>query len=502
MALRKGIYRMLGSLFLLYLGLLILSIAKTVIVAQGIVPTLNDFKLDSLPNHNHTIASIFTGYLRGSDNEKKTLALLYPPGMIGGYRNQVIRFTGFVAHAKKNNATQLLLPSILWSTTYKAANDERRFFPVPMDLLFDVDHWNSFYHLPRLVDSIENSDCWDVQNGRDGYVEEVRVQSNAGNLSFVSPMLDNVLSRSALLTPIIDQSRAFLTGRLRKKVRKLDFYPDVENCSHPIVYGGGRGAGRLWNDYLYSPKIQPGTNDSTDLDAIRFTRLISSVSQALRPSKQWRDVAHQCILQHLPNQQKKIASPKQQTRATGYVALHARVEVDMMLHRCGKNMEKNLTKIISMVDAMVEDHNVDPQHQKLQGVFVAVSRLGMQQPTKNNTMQDLAKANWETLKKRSVPANRQMYSTVFECGETWMNRWYSTQTDIEEDYFGSLVPSLMNFYIATHATIFVGVAKSSWSTDVWTTRYYQGKGDSNFQYTPEGIIPVPNGGLPAAHTKC
>jgi hypothetical protein len=60
----------------------------------------------------------------------------------------------------------------------------------------------------------------------------------------------------------------------------------------------------------------------------------------------------------------------------------------------------------------------------------------------------------------------------------------------------------MNFYIATNATIFVGVARSSWSTDVWTTRYYQGKGATNFQYTPDGIIPVPNGGLPAAHKNC
>jgi hypothetical protein len=135
----------------------------------------------------------------------------------------------------------------------------------------------------------------------------------------------------------------------------------------------------------------------------------------------------------------------------------------------------------------------------------------MQQPTKDEEVQELARQNLRTLAEKTVfvhggtTATQQQQvkkSTFFECGEMWMKRWYSMQTEVQEDYYGSLLPSILNFYIATHATIFVGVARSSWSADVWTTRYYQGKGAFNFQYTPDGIIPVPNGGLPPAHKNC
>ena len=68
--------------------------------------------------------------------------------------------------------------------------------------------------------------------------------------------------------------------------------------------------------------------------------------------------------------------------------------------------------------------------------------------------------------------------------------------------YGSLLQSVVNFYIATEATAFVGVRGSSYSTDIWTTRYHQGKGESNFEYTPEGIVAMANGGLPPKHTNC
>jgi len=45
--------------------------------------------------------------------------------------------------------------------------------------------------------------------------------------------------------------------------------------------------------------------------------------------------------------------------------------------------------------------------------------------------------------------------------------------------------------------------KSSWSNDVWTMRYYQGKGDGNFEYTPgRGIVPIGTNGMPPPHEDC
>jgi hypothetical protein len=498
--------KLLHSMALLYAALVLSSLLQTPILDQHMSAIKNS---DWLSNHTHTYRYRYSsGYSYHAN--KKTLALLYPQGMIGGYRNQVIRLAAFVAHAKTNNISQLLLPSLLWSTTYKGAKNERTFFPVPMSFLFDVDHWNSFrQHLPILIDSIENSDCWGVHNDRADHKISLTNGSNRSK-GFVSPMVNELLEYSALISPVVNTSRELLMGTLEVKARKLDLYPEVENCTNPYVYGGGRGAGRLWNDYLHMPKVEPGTNN-TSVEAIENSQIISWVSQALQPSPKWRNVAHQCIRHHQPAAGKKIKGSKTQQRVTPYMALHARVEVDMMIHRCGSSMERNLTNIFSRVQTMMAEYNKKPMHEKLEGVFVAVSRSGMQLTTKDENVTKLATENWKILTEKSLPIRNETTTrsqgaggnmAVFECGEIWMNNWYSMQTEVEEDYYGSLVPSIMNFYIATHATIFIGVDKSSWSTDVWTTRYYQGKGATNFEYTTDGIIPVPNGGLPSAHASC
>eukprot|EP00978_Attheya_sp_CCMP212_P029925 scaffold108265_cov34-Attheya_sp.AAC.2 len=532
----RCIRRLIPFLVLLHgLGHVFLSMVPTTTDGSGSSRTDVDPYGRKILNHsgvlsNPTPSLLFTRTRQAYAPHAKTLALLYPQGMIGGYRNQVIRFTALIAHARMNSIPQLLLPSIVWSTTYKEANDEHSFFPVPMDLLFDVEYWNSFRgHLPILVDSLHgDSDCWDLHKDKDTFDFDLEKSLSAPrNRSFTSPMTATLLERSALLTPVLNTSRAYLTGNLGLKPRQLDLYPQVNHCKNPVVYGGGQGFGRMWT--LYMSLSKGGLKTSTNL-----TELVSWVSKALLPSPKWRDMAHQCIRQHtttttnkpvvvVVGSATKDSSDKQQPPlrddSSGYVALHARVEVDMMVHKCGRNMEKNLTKIFSMVDDLMlkyNNHQEPTTHDdKLQGIFVAVSRRGMLRATRNTRVKRIADDNWKTLIERSVSDKQQTSDmilgsnnadtnkpAVFECGESWMERWYSMQTEVEDDYYGSLVPSIMNFYIATNATIFVGVAGSSWSTDVWTNRYYQGRGDTNFQYTPAGIIPIPNSGLPDGHKKC
>ena len=98
----------------------------------------------------------------------KTFALLYPTGLIGGYRNQVMRFIAFCKHtmgtvrrggdlySNSNNTDHrrphLLLPSLVFSTRYYSSSSKSRsgksmnnfFWPVLMEDLFDVDYWNQF----------------------------------------------------------------------------------------------------------------------------------------------------------------------------------------------------------------------------------------------------------------------------------------------------------------------------------------------------------------------
>jgi hypothetical protein len=166
-------------------------------------------------------------------------------------------------------------------------------------------------------------------------------------------------------------------------------------------------------------------------------------------------------------------------------------------------------KIFHMVDAMIAEYNHNQSLSKednvVERVFLAFSRQGIEvargrnNPKIHSKEELLANENLHTLEARIGNADT---ARIVECGEGWMKHWYSTQDSIQDNYYGSLIPMVLNFYIATEATVFIGVSGSSWSTDVWTTRFYQGKGDRNYKYTSDGIVALPNGGLPPPHSNC
>ena len=115
----------------------------------------------------------------------------------------------------------------------------------------------------------------------------------------------------------------------------------------------------------------------------------------------------------------------------------------------------------------------------------------------------------KTLTERNITENSGLAvgqddkAKVFQCGVHAMDRWYAENSDsFEYDYFGNIVPAIVNFYIATNAKIFVGVQGSSWSSDVWDTRYNQGKGKGNYEYTKKGIVPLPANRPPPPHQSC
>ena len=346
-------------------------------------------------------------------------------------------------------------------------------------------------------------------------------------------MVDWFTTNKPFLTDeLVDLNLDILRGEIPPlNPRKIDYLPNVTNCTNPYVYGGGSGAGRLWNDYLYLPKH--------DLEYGKLQlQIVKHISNALIPNTKWRNVARECIISQTTaaDTTGDGTDTDESSAWPSYVALHARVEIDMITHKCGANMEKNLTKIINMVNDYVVDYNSkvlknnqEEKHPPLDGIFIAVSRDGMNAPPpeRNIAIQQMAKYNWKTLTrlsssnhldrtasttatKKAMPTDPNTTTAqplLFECGELWMDKWYKDNSDalgIEDDYYGSIVPSVMNFYLATQATIFVGVSKSSWSTDVWTTRYYQGKGSTNYEYTRESnkIQLLPNGGLPPPHKNC
>ena len=76
--------------------------------------------------------------------------VLFDPRLLGGYRNQHMRFVAFVNFAVQNAIPQILLPSLRWGVAQGAekGND------APFEYLFDVAYWNEraeMEGLPRLV---------------------------------------------------------------------------------------------------------------------------------------------------------------------------------------------------------------------------------------------------------------------------------------------------------------------------------------------------------------
>jgi len=287
-----------------------------------------------------------TANQKGSD---KTLALLYPPGMIGGYGNQRMRFTAFVRHAIKRGIPRLLLPSIYFSTTF--GNDV--FYPIPMEDVFDVDHWNSFQgDLPILVQSLPNdeeSDCWmndqyqrptarDLKAAVRKFRSALDMQPNSDAPYVPSKMILEIANRSNFLTPLVNVSLAITTGLATlARPGKIGLLPNDLKCTNPKVYGGGEGAGILWQGFNW--KIR------RDVDA--YKPLLKSVSQALRPAQRWQEIAQQCI-------QNQHQSPNGHMATAPYFALHMRVELDMWHHKCGRNMEKNLSKYIWIYNLIID----------------------------------------------------------------------------------------------------------------------------------------------------
>jgi hypothetical protein len=529
------------------------------------------------------------------DRNDTTLALLYPSGLIGGYRNQAMRFIAFCKHAMDHNITQLLLPTLLWGTRYH--NQFPIFFwPVPFQELFDVDHWNSYhysYHddqwdpktatlltsespstirLPLLVDSTQNSDCWRdtpytteevdqllqrLYGGNNYYYHDSTItRSNKPTTPirmgewFIPKLTEKVVINAALrLEPLADATVDFLSGRLGTAFRKMDFRHQVQQCRHPKIYGGGTGAGVLWNDYLSMPQLEPHyPRQNAKPYAVHNTNLIATIHRALIPAPKWRHLATQCLQHHLNRTNDSSGSSSYPSQmVSGYVALHARVEAEMMVHKCGQDMEKNLTTILDMVDGFIDTYNNieawsppnRQQQQLLHGILIAVGREGMEEKNYRHVA-EMAEYNWKVLNERSMSIVNGRYTIqknldsntksstsnlhtrerksnmdtaqktvpAFECGEGWVeeafyNDIHNNHDGLPHNYYGSILPSIVNFWLAVEADIFVGVMKSSWSTDVWTTRYYQGKGQKNFQYTIDhGIIPVPNRGLPPPHRNC
>ena len=401
----------------------------------------------------------------------KTLALVYPPGLMGGYRNQVIRFIGLCHYAKQHNMTQLWQPSLLWSTQVQGIGTNIQWLPIPMEWIFDIDHWNqvaAIEGLPRIVNKLPvKSDCW-----QSGLFDNYNT-SDWGTLARAS------LLESGSLVGVTNETFRMISNDPTFRARRIDVLPTVNHCQQPYAYGGGKMAGRLWNDMMKFREKNKPLPGQVDRHVLR----------ALQPARKWQEVAHSCLSLSAPDQT--------------YVALHARVELEMLSHACGVSMERNLTKIFDQVEALVQaKRQQDQSASNIAGLFVAVSRTGMAYSKEYNAkLRPIAEHNVHFFDQYVNGTKLADDLHVFECGERLLEDFYQQHPDVPDH--GSLLQAVVNFHLAVNAEIFVGVRGSSYSTDVWTTRYYLGRGKENYRYTQEGNVQaIENDGLPDPHVNC
>jgi hypothetical protein len=97
-----------------------------------------------------------------------------------------------------------------------------------------------------------------------------------------------------------------------------------------------------------------------------------------------------------------------------------------------------LEKIFLFLDSIVSEYNENQSVEQVRRVVLAVSRQGMAEARGRNRtgIERLANENLDTLLARLSDSPNDTAS-IFECGERWIQQWYSSVKDkIEKNYYG------------------------------------------------------------------
>jgi hypothetical protein len=459
------------------------------------------------------------------------------PYFMGGFRNQHMRFVAFVAYAVERNVSQILLPSLRWLAHYNSPNSIRH------ELLFDVRYWNARaadLGLPVLVDYDPDvlEGVSQMRNASDR-VGESLARVEAIPCWNVSSSLFSGLDEAVLRHPKTNIRRAEIMEKIGLGGENgiyahcrcgLEDAAARYNCTghgharftRLIPHGGLRGNGRLWNAYMSLQKRRRSASEMATVNNQSISihpehvHVEKAVFELLRPSKQLSLALEGAIIKAMHNATARGINDGPTPRV---LALHPRVEPEMLGHRCAKFMEPNLTKVFervehfpSFIDAESNDGEYNRSY-RFNLVFIAVS-----------TGQILQQTNREDHVGAIINQNRDVFLHAREYGLFGGNRIgipifqsgtdsaanvefpitaqpMSSHGDLKGDHMSpsispeslgvlELVASIINFFTAVKADIFVGVRGSSFSTDVFSVRYYQHKnlgGLENYILGPDGI---------------
>eukprot|EP00804_Cyclotella_cryptica_P005069 CCRYP_011507-RB/>CCRYP_011507-RB protein AED:0.01 eAED:0.01 QI:94/-1/1/1/-1/1/1/75/501 len=423
--------------------------------------------------------------------------VLTDPHFLGGFRNQHMRFVAFVDHAIKQNISQILLPSLRWGDAYNRGKS------IPHEYLFDVKYWNARakekglpflvrYDVEVLEGSTQSQPCFNSTSGLYHGLDEEFLRHNETNLRKIDTLAE--IRKSGLI-----------------HCRGGPSSEAIGNSSNPfpvtnlVPIGAGKGAGKFWNDYY---KLQGRRSKTIIDDRIPVEQ---AIFQLLRPSEEIRWAVDKAINAAATNRTREMKSNK-----CRLLALHPRVEQEMLTHRCSKHQENNLTKVLERIwefppfsVAMDRDgHNTTAN--KLASakfgfdlLFLAVSAYQVEKPPRDDPLaiplHAIMVENHKTLLNArahgfhgSVPVFESGAGTAKEVRFWKVNSDNMTSFSAESLGVVELVASIVNFFTSVNADVFVGVRGSSFSTDVFAVRHYLNKDvgnlhGRNYIISPDGI---------------
>lgn len=161
-----------------------------------------------------------------------------------------------------------------------------------------------------------------------------------------------------------------------------------------------------------------------------------------------------------------------------YMVLHARIEPDMQRHDvCADKKETNLTNIIKSLEKRFPD---PPTSQIL---FILNREILENEVFDTNVHNDMAEYNLKVL---NDAREHGLWNGKVKVLEAGIGLAKDSQHPIYSKYY-SLTGSIIDFFLAVDAKIFVGTEVSSFSVDVEITRFYRGK-KANYHYTPNGLV--------------
>ncbi len=382
---------------------------------------------------------------------------------IAGFRNQIIHLTSLVMEANHDGHKQFDLSRVRHKDTY--GTEKAIFF---YDL-FDVEHWNKYSFSKEraqkkvLATNTANPERYPNWLPRMVFYNDTEYQGTTAN--------------NTVRLEVYHRKTAQMFGRYRR-------------------YAKGKG-----------PLVPHPIGEENRISAVRNPAEILMYQGALRPHPALQAVVDRLKLQMMKRGRTSSSS------SFRYMTLHARIEPDMQKHPvCRDKKVLTLQEIVNMIEAEWSEPPVDVVFLPINRQYLAKEGT-LPENFKNNT-NSTEEINWLAVHNLEL-LNRLTNHDGSKDGKP-AGLWNGKVPVVE---FGaealegtvyaerpSISGSILNYFLAVDATIFIGTEVSSYSNDIVGARFYRESGSSytsvktkatngepenlrknNYKYLPTGL---------------